>query len=276
MDPTTLLSLFDREQRRDLRLPGFTYATTPHTVYDYSLEDAAGYIDYAALDEAGADAEIEARVAFFAARGMRCTWKVFDHDRPADLRQRLAAHGFTIDAPDALLILDLNTAPPGLSEPPAALPTIRRVTDAAGVEQIVRLEEAVYHSPRDWLRQHLLRTLQATPDQLSLFIVEDGGAAFADDSATFADRGAVAAAWVQFYPPSQFARLLGGATLPAYRGRGFYTVLLRTRLAEARRRGVRFLVVDASPMSRPLLAQHGFQFLGYSTRCHWSPAANGS
>jgi len=81
----------------------------------------------------------------------------------------------------------------------------------------------------------------------------------------------VSAGWTYYYPPTQFARLLGGSTLPDYRKRGYYTALLVTRVREARQRGCRFLTLDASPMSRPILEKHGFQCLEFSTLCRWTP-----
>ena len=106
----------------------------------------------------------------------------------------------------------------------------------------------------------MVHDLENTPDLLSIFaVLEDGRT--------------VSAAWVYYHPPSQFASLWGGSTLEAYRGRGYYTALLVARARETRQRGYRFLTVDASPMSRPILEKFGFQFLGFSTPCRWSPAA---
>jgi predicted acetyltransferase len=76
-------------------------------------------------------------------------------------------------------------------------------------------------------------------------------------------------AWIRFHPPTQFASLWGGSTLPAYRKHGLYTAVLAVRAQEARRRGYRFLTIDASPMSRPIVEKHGFQFLTYAHACNW-------
>jgi hypothetical protein len=58
--------------------------------------------------------------------------------------------------------------------------------------------------------------------------------------------------------------LYGGATLTAHRGKGLYQALVQARAMEARARGVRFLVVDTSPMSGPILQRHGFVFLTHA------------
>lgn len=258
MDKDALRALYDRELRMNMRLPEFIYENTGRILRDYSFEDGSGFIDYCDLDESNADAEIEAQVAFFSSLGLPFTWKVYDHDRPADLRQRLADHGFEVGSADAILILDLQQSALLDADTPAA--AVRPVTDAAGIEDIVRLEEAVWQSPRDWLRRWLLHLQQTHPEMLSLFAVEDGGQT-------------VSAAWTFYDPGTSFAHLLGGSTLPEYRKRGYYSALLAIRAREARRRGVRFLTVDASPMSRPILERHGFECLGLATRCRWKPKA---
>ncbi len=257
MDKKELLAIFDREMRMDLRLPGMTYEQTGRIVRDYSLTENTGFIDYSALDETCADAEIDAQTAYFQSRGMPFAWKVFDHDRPPDLRQRLAARGFTIEKPNALMILDLDNAP-GFYWSMALPDDVKRIMDRAGVEDIVRLEEEVYQSPRGWLRKHLFHILDTSPDQISFYAVS-------------IDDRIVSAAWISYYPATQFASLLGGATLPEFRKRGYYTALFVTRAREARQRGCRFLTVNASLMSAPILEKHGFQCLGFSTVCRWTP-----
>jgi hypothetical protein len=47
----------------------------------------------------------------------------------------------------------------------------------------------------------------------------------------------------------------------AFRGRGLYQAVLAARVQAARRRGYRYLYIDASPMSRPIVARHGFEQL---------------
>jgi GNAT superfamily N-acetyltransferase len=79
----------------------------------------------------------------------------------------------------------------------------------------------------------------------------------------------VSAAWISFHDRSPFAGLWGGSTLVEYRGRGFYTALLAARVQEAQQRGVRFLTIDASPMSRPIVEKNGFQFLIFTQPFKW-------
>lgn len=255
MDSTDLLKIYDQEQRIDTDFPGAIREVDERVIRSISPDENFGFIVYSNLDEGSADAVIDAQIARFRELGMDFEWKVYDHDCPADLRQRLAARGFEIEDPEALMILDLEDAPDFYWN--LSLPPMRRIEDADGVDQIRQMEEEVWGSDHSWMMTRLVNDLRV-PNLLSIFAV-------------WANSRPVSAAWIYYHPPTRFASLWGGSTLPAYRQRGYYTALLVARAREARERGIRFLTVDASPMSRPILEKHGFQFLGFSTPCTWEP-----
>jgi GNAT superfamily N-acetyltransferase len=183
-------------------------------------------------------------------------WKVYDHDRPADLRQRLAARGLVVEDPEALVVLDLEDAPSFYWT--MELPDITRITTQTGVKEVNRMEEAVWGDDHTQLGKFLWQFIDEHPDFMEMFAVYQAGRV-------------ASAAWILYHPPTQFASLWGGSTLKECRGQGYYTALLAIRAREARKRGFRFLTVDASPMSRPILEKHGFQFLGFSTPVKWKP-----
>ena len=76
---------------------------------------------------------------------------------------------------------------------------------------------------------------------------------------------------LELAPGKAFAGLYGGGTRPDYQGRGVYRALVAARAAEARRRGHRYLTVDARETSRPILQRIGFQPL--TTIRDWTLAA---
>ena len=45
--------------------------------------------------------------------------------------------------------------------------------------------------------------------------------------------------------------------------------MLAVRVQEATQRGYRFLMIEASPMSRPIVASHGFQLLTMTSSYGW-------
>jgi GNAT superfamily N-acetyltransferase len=59
-------------------------------------------------------------------------------------------------------------------------------------------------------------------------------------------------------PEGKEAYLLNMYTQPAYRGRGAASAIVDAALSEARRRGVRKLIVHATAAGRPLYAKVGF------------------
>jgi GNAT superfamily N-acetyltransferase len=85
------------------------------------------------------------------------------------------------------------------------------------------------------------------------------------------DGTVVCAARAEFHAGTDFASLWGGGTLAAYRGRGIYKALVSRRADEAAERGFRFLQVDASPDSRPILERLGLRTLTTTTPFMWRP-----
>ena len=102
----------------------------------------------------------------------------------------------------------------------------------------------------------------------------------------FAGSTPIAAGRVEFHAGTDFASLWGGGTLPAWRGRGVFRSLVAYRAALASARGFRYLQVDASPDSRPILQRLGFVELatttpfmhpgGTGSTSHCSPIPNDS
>lgn len=248
-------ALYDREQRREVTHPGMRREVVPQVIRHVDLLGHSSIVLHSQLDPATADAVIEEQIAYFDGMGHDFEWKVYDYDPPPDLRERLAAHGFAIEDPEAIMVLDLADLPTVLAAPVTA--DIRPVTTPAGLREVIAVEEAVWEDSRDWLEQSLRDEMALTPDDLRIYVA-------------YVDGVPAGTAWIRFHPGSQFAGLWGGSTLAAYRGRGLYTALLAVRTQDALGRGVRFLTVDASPMSRPILEKLGFRRIATATACNWS------
>jgi hypothetical protein len=67
-----------------------------------------------------------------------------------------------------------------------------------------------------------------------------------------------------------FGSLWGGSTLAEHRGKGIYSAVVAARATEARQRGGRWLTVDCSAMSLPILERRGFQRLAVITPFIWT------
>ncbi|MFK0290259.1 GNAT family N-acetyltransferase [Streptomyces sp. NPDC090442] len=202
------------------------------------------------LDGTTADAAIAAQRQHFAARGLTFEWKTYAHDRPADLGDRLRAAGFVPGQPESLMVArtsDLTAEP----EPPAGV-RLATVTGTAGVELVVRVHAEVFGKPAERLRHRLLAHLTRDPDALVLVVA-------------LAGETPVSAARLELPAGTDFAGLWGGGTLPAWRGRGVYRALVARRAALACARGFRYLQVDASEQSSPILSRLGFATLSTTT-----------
>jgi GNAT superfamily N-acetyltransferase len=104
----------------------------------------------------------------------------------------------------------------------------------------------------------LLARVSADPGQITVLVAEAG-------------ERLLCTAWALYHPGTDFVALLGGTTLPVWRGRGLYRAMIAARAREAAARGVRLLHVDASPASAPILRRCGFHEITTSRHYRWTP-----
>jgi GNAT superfamily N-acetyltransferase len=195
---------------------------------------------------------------YFAGRGEAVEWKTRAHDQPADLIARLRAAGFAPGEQETVLV--------GLTAELAADPAppdgvvLRWVTADADMRRIAAMESAVWGQDWSWLGENLIGRIAAAPDDVAVLAAE-------------ADGDIVSAAWLVFIQPEAggFARLLGGSTLPQWRGHGIYRALVAARAQRAAARGARYLQVDASADSAPILRRLGFRAVTTTTAYVWTP-----
>jgi hypothetical protein len=254
MEKTHLLALHDLQQRIEIEDRTMRRECTPEVIRHVSERHGEGMVIYSHLNSENADRVIQEQIHYFQTLGQDFEWKAYDHDMPRDLKTRLLAHGFAAEEPEALLVLEIEDAPACLLQP--IQHDIRRISDPARLESIDQIQRGVWGESDPSHLAALKDELSQDPAHIGIFI------AYAEDQP-------VAYARITYHDRSQFAGLWGGATLVNHRRQGFYTALLAIRLQEARRRGVRFLAIDASPMSRPIVEKHGFQFLTRTQPFKW-------
>ena len=226
----------------------------------------AEYHDLAGVDGEELDALIARQVQAFAERGERFEWKLHGHDRPADLPDRLRAAGFAPEEMETVVIGRVDEVAAESSLPEGV--HIREVSEPDGFARIAELEDAVWRDDDSGEADHswvdaLAAERAADPEGLRVFLAEAGELA-------------VSAGWVRFPSGTEFATLWGGATLPAWRGRGIYRALVAHRARLAAERGRRYVQVDASDDSRPILERLGFVAVTTTTPYVWSPSARES
>ena len=255
MHKSQILALYDEDQRRTVEYPQMRREVTPQVVRLVNLSDSGeGAIVYSHLSKADVEEAIREQVSYFEGIGQDFEWKYYDHDAPPDLKERLRAYGFVVEEAEAIMVLDLAEAPAVLTEP--APPNVKRILDPGELSDVMTVEEQVWGEDFSSLGDYLREALTNYPAQMSVYVAYIG-------------EKPASTAWIYFPAHSQFASLWGGSTLDGFRKQGLYTALLAVRTQEARGRGVRYLTVDASPMSRPILEKFGFQLMCNSYPCKW-------
>ena len=249
-----ILDLFDHDERREVRYPGMRREVAPPVVRQTDPSGGGSAIIHSQLNQEETEGVIRREMDYFSQLGLDFEWKVFDYDQPEDLKSRLEKQGFEVEAAEAVLVLDLETRPGFLALPASS--EMRRVTDSRTIHDLVSVQNAVWGGNHDWLARRLESDLKNAPEALSVYV------AYEEDVP-------VSTAWIRFSTHGRFVSLWGGSTLPASRGKGFYTALVSVRLREAAQRGFRFATVDAQPTSQPILEKRGFKLLTRTHACHW-------
>lgn len=218
-----------------------------------------GWVDYrdlAGLTGQALDELIERTCRFYASHGEAFEWKTHSYDEPADLPDRLTAAGFVAGEVETVVIGPAEQ----LTEEPALPPevSIRQVSDQVDFDRIGALQTEIWNEDWHWLADDLAERQAADPDDLAIFVAE-------------ADSRLVSAAWLVRSPGTDFATLWGGATLAQWRGKGIYRALVALRAQYAVQVGNRYLQVDASADSAPILQRLGFVAVATTTPYLWTP-----
>ncbi len=215
---------------------------------------------YSALNAETADTAIAREVEYYRPlvnAGHEVEWKVFAHDRPADLLQRLARHGFSVGEWEAVVVLDLAQRPEWIDEAPEH--EILRIDSVEDLQLYRDATQGIFGDPDEATVNELQDGLQTGSTRHLAFVALEK-----DDEGK---RAAVSAGRLYTHPQSVFGGLFGGGTLPGHRGRGYYRSLVAARARVAIELGAKYLLVDAMPTSRPILERLGFVHLTDTWPC---------
>jgi GNAT superfamily N-acetyltransferase len=208
------------------------------------------------------DAVITRQRDFFSGRGQRVEWKTYGYDEPADLGERLAAAGFVPEELEALILGDAEVVAVDVALPPGV--RVRAVDDGPelerDLERIADLHDLIWPGTR-WITMRFGEEMRARPDLVRGCVVEES-----------ADGPVLCASWLRMVEDTDFAGLWGGATHPEWRRHGLYRATVAHRARLALDAGHRFLRVDASPHSRPILERAGLWQVSTTTPYVLDPA----
>lgn len=252
MKRNNLLARYDKDLRLHISYPEARREVTGDVVRFIRQAPAMNFVSFTFADEHDLDRVIDQELGYFRPMQQPFTWKVYDHDLLPSLKDKLRSHNFVEDDYGDVMALDVNNAAPHLFQPVAA--DIRRVTSVEGLQDIIFVLDKVYGNENSWVNHRLGMHLKI-PGYLSAYVA-------------YVDNQPASVAWT-YFPKGHFATLFAGSTIAEYRRQGLYTSLLSVRLKEIRERGYQFAVVEAGPMSRPIVEKHGFQHLTTAYDYQW-------
>jgi GNAT superfamily N-acetyltransferase len=258
MDHEAVRALFDLQMRQHAGAdsPGARTERVGDVVRQTGGDHDWNGVLWSDLDERTAPSAIAAQVEHFSSLGREFEWKLYGHDRPAHLAELLSAAGFSAEPAEALVVAEAANLTAG-SRPPEGIRVIP-VTDAAGVDLMAEVHQQAFGDDGGRLRQRLLVQLTETPGTVSAVVAMAGDVP-------------VSAARMELQPGKEFAGLWGGGTVEFWRGKGIYRALIAHRAHIAAARGYRYLQVDASDDSRPILLRLGFGLLSTTTAYLYKP-----
>jgi GNAT superfamily N-acetyltransferase len=240
--------------RKFLENPGYVHDIGPHISHDVSIHRAwrnqiswANFSSYHAEDIITDELDRLAQNPYL--QNQELEWKVFARDEPFNLLTHLDDFEFGIGPETWFMALDTHQLSDfWLKQTPF---NIKKVTNRVEVADYVAVEQAVWgeNDAERWLR-----LLPHAQNYISLYVV-------------YYDGAPVSCGRASFNPQSMFCGLWGGATLPEYRGYGFYLALVSARIQEAVKRNVRYVTIEAAETSRPILEKRGFTVLDSLWSC---------
>jgi len=246
MNRNRLLARYDKQLRVHMLYPEARREVTKDVVRFIRKAPGMNFVSFTFAGEHDLEHVIDQQLEYFIPMGQPFTWKVYDHDLLPGLKEKLVSRSFVgdDDDPGDIMILDVNKAPSHLFQPATA--DVRRITDLEGLKDVIFVLDRVYGKDNTWVNDRLGAHLKI-PGYLSIYVA-------------YIENQPASIAWT-YFPKGHFATLFAGTTLPEYRKQGLYTSLLSVRLQEIRERGYQYAVVETGPMSKPIVANHGFQHL---------------
>ncbi|SES19806.1 GNAT family N-acetyltransferase [Actinokineospora terrae] len=250
LDIAAVRAVLDRQLRRDLAPSGIRARAerddrlTRHVGVG---RDSWSGVVWSSLDQATADQTIAATVAWLRTVEGHGEWKLYHHDSPADLGERLTRAGLVAGSVEAVMVAETASVPD--FAPPAGVELLD-VTSDEDIDRVVRVHDEAFGEDHSRLGAQMRAEVAQRSADVVLAVAGDE---------------AVSAARTSYHAGADFAGLWGGGTREPWRGRGIYRALVSHRARRAQQRGVRYLQVDALPTSRPILERVGFTCVALTT-----------
>jgi hypothetical protein len=179
----------------------------------------------------------------------RVLWWVGELSTPDDIVDLLAAEGCLPHEEEPLLASLALRQPPGGSPPQVEIVRVATLDDYLAAQELDLITSGAPLDERARLLEWSRAQWESVRDEgiLQAYLARVDGRAVAFARSAFGAHGVA---------------LLGGGTLEAERGNGYYTALVHARWRDAVERGTPLLCTQAGKMSCPILQGLGFERLG--------------
>ena len=253
-----LLATYDEQLRGVAEMQG-AQSWDPDGPLYRALWEHGGFVSYESL--AGVedlDDLIEGTVAYFAGCGQvnEFEWKTRGHDHPADLDARLQSADLVPEAVEMVMVGEAAKLAVDVELPPGVV--VRRVDQLPERTEVIAaasaMQRAVFGGGPS--ADEVIARLDRVGDDEQFWVAEAAGTV-------------VCAGRLCRVAGSEFAGLWGGATDPAWRGKGIYRALTAARAGAAVAIGARYLHSDCTEMSRPILERSGLVAITTATPYRW-------
>lgn len=266
MTPDELLRAYDEELREEGELTGATDIER-HGPLLWGHFPHRGFVTYRDLGDTSSE-DLDRLIAETVAHYRDHTsyaefeWKSRGHDRPGDLGERLVAAGLVAEEIETVMVGETAALAVDVDLPPGVV--VRRAGDGHDavddVSRMLAMQESVFGAGRGPRLEDVLAGLADADGGDEYWLAET-------------DETVVSAGRLSPVPATSFAGLWGGATLPAWRGRGVYRALTAARARSALVRGIAYLHSDCTEMSRPILERSGLLAVTTTTPYVWQRGA---
>lgn len=247
-DKTAIMELLDFE-RQTILYPSMTRFSDPEVIRDISEDGESGEIVFSSCSKSTVDQVIAEQIQNARSGQYELEWKLYGHDKPDCLGERLVAAGFEAGEKESFMVFLASDA--SLANFGVVNDDIRRITDREGLRdyQIIREEVSGESCAKEIERYGSM--LENHPDNMSVYVA-------------YIDGEPAACGRMYFHQDSKFAGLYGGNTRERFRKRGLFTQIVAVRIREAMSRGIVNISVDALPTSEPILRKRGFESVTYT------------
>ncbi len=207
-----------------------------------------------------ADRKIEEIIAFHRERNIGFQWWVGPLDTPTDLRERLERHGLVL-AGDAATMAHTRLDQLEIPVNPQVEIEVMDGYNEEAIDAMLQLMMTCFNMPAEEVAERRAGWAERMRDP--------------KDRETNTNYLARLKGW-----PAGFGRLSlrgglgylsGGSVLPEFRGQHVYSTLLRRRMEDAHARGYHIVVIQAEPLSRPIVTRCGFKEYARSYIFGWMP-----